>query len=79
MDHASPLYVGLDVHKDTIAVAYIDSAPGAEAVSVGTIGTRHSDLDRLIRRLTSKGKTLVFVYEAGPCGSGCTAICGTRS
>jgi len=68
MGHASTLYVGLDVHKDTIAVAYIDSSAGAEAVSLGTIGTGHSDLDKLIRKLRSKGSELVFVYEAGPCG-----------
>jgi len=68
MHHVNTLYVGLDVHKDTIAVAYIDSQPGAEAVSYGTIGTRHSDLDKMIRKLRSKGQELVFVYEAGPCG-----------
>jgi transposase len=62
------LFVGLDVHKDTIAVASIDGQPGAEAVSFGTIGTRHSDLDKRIRKVQSKGKHLVFVYEAGPCG-----------
>ena len=61
MGHTSTLFVGLDVHKDTITVAYIASEPGAEAVSYGTIGTRHSDLDKLIRKLRSKGKELVFV------------------
>ena len=34
----------------------------------GTIGTRQCDLDHLIRKLQSKAKHLVFVYEAGPCG-----------
>ena len=68
MDHTSTWFVGLDVHKETIAVAYIDCQPGAEAVSFGTIGTRHSDLDKRIRKVQSKGKHLVFVYEAGPCG-----------
>jgi transposase len=41
---------------------------GAAAVSVGTIGTRQFDIDKLIRRLQSKGATLVVVYEAGACG-----------
>lgn len=58
MDESSkPLYVGLDVHNR-----------GAEVVSLGAIGTRQSDLDKLIRRLESKGATLAFGYEAGPCG-----------
>src|SRR5881296_3544350 len=62
------LFVGLDVHKDTIAVAYAPDDRGADVVSLGIIGTRQCDIDKLIRRLESKGATLVFVYEAGPCG-----------
>jgi len=62
------LFVGLDVHKDTIAVAYAPEDRGADVESLGAIGTRQCDIDKLIRRLESKGATLVFVYEAGPCG-----------
>src|SRR2546426_2646640 len=70
MDESSKtLYVGLDVHKDSIAVAYAPEDRGAEVVSLGSIGTRQCDIDALIRKLQSKGATLlVFVYEAGPCG-----------
>ena len=64
------LYVGLDVHKDSIAVAYAPEDRGAEVVSLGPIGARQCDIDKLIRRLESKGATPVFVYEAGPCGYG---------
>src|SRR5712692_7012710 len=64
------LYVGLDVHKESITVAYAPEDRGAEVVSLGPIGTRQCDIDTLIRRLESKGATLVFVYEAGPCGYG---------
>jgi transposase len=68
MTQSSMLYVGLDVHKESIAVAYVAQDHGAEVVSLGTIGTRQCDLDKLIRQLDSKAKHLVFVYEAGPCG-----------
>lgn len=69
MDESSKtLYVGLDVHKESIAVAYAPEDRGAEVVSLGAIGTRQSDIDKLIRRLESKSATLVFAYEAGPCG-----------
>ena len=69
MAQSSTLYVGMDVHKESIAVAYVAQAHGAEVVSLGTIGTRQCDIDKLIRQLRSKSKQLVFVYEAGPCGS----------
>jgi transposase len=69
MDHSSKtLCVGLDVHKDSIAGAYAPEDRGAEVVSLGAIGTRQSDIDKLLRQLQSKGATLVLVYEAGPCG-----------
>ena len=38
MDESSKiLYVGLDVHKDSIAVAYAPDDRGAEVVSLGAI------------------------------------------
>ena len=69
MPQSTTLYVGLDVHKDSIAVAYVARTHGAEVISLGTIGTRHADIDQLTRKFQSKAKCLVFVYEAGPCGS----------
>ena len=67
-ESSKTVYVGLDVHKDSIAVAYAPEDRGAEVVSLGAIGTRQCDIDKLIRKLQAKGATLVFVYEAGPCG-----------
>ena len=64
------IYVGLDVHKESIAVAYAPEDRGAEVVALGPIGPRQGDIDKLLRQLQSKGATLVFVYEAGPCGYG---------
>jgi transposase len=65
---STALYVGLDVHKESIAVAYAAEGRDTEIISLGTIGTRQSDIDKLLRQLTSKSPKLVFVYEAGPCG-----------
>ena len=68
MAKTTPLFVGLDVHKDTISVAH---AAGGEATPphfVGQIGTRQCDVDKLVRRLKSLSPRLVFAYEAGPCG-----------
>jgi transposase len=58
----------MDVHKDTIAVAYVAQDHGAEVTYLGTIGTRQCDIDQLIRKMQSKAQHLIFVYEAGPCG-----------
>lgn len=68
MAQASTLFIGLDVHKETIAVAYVAEEREAEVVFLGTIGTRQCDIDKVIRKLQAKGKTLHLVYEAGPCG-----------
>jgi transposase len=65
----SVLYVGLDVHKDSIVVALVDE--NGEDRHYGTIKHTMNALDKLCRRLLSKGPTeLKFVYEAGPCGYG---------
>src|SRR6266581_724234 len=68
MGNASTLHVGLDVHKDSIAVAYATEDGAVAPVPFGTIGTRQCDIDALVRKLQSKSARLVFVYEAGPCG-----------
>jgi transposase len=62
------LFIGMDVHKESIAVAYVAQDHGAEVTYLGAIGTRQTDIDQLVRKLQSKAKQLVFVYEAGPCG-----------
>jgi transposase len=58
----------MDVHKDSIAVAYVAQDHGAEVTDLGTVGTRQYDIDNLVRKMPSKAKHLVVVYEAGPCG-----------
>ncbi|MGH8646833.1 MAG: IS110 family transposase [Gammaproteobacteria bacterium] len=68
MNHSNTLFVGLDVHKDSIAVAYAAEDRNSEVICLGTIGTRQCAIDKLIRKLQSKSNRVVFVYEAGPCG-----------
>src|SRR5215467_12492026 len=69
MSQSSTLFIGMDVHKETIAVANVAQEHGAEVISLGTLGTRQCDSDHLVRKMPSKAKHLIFVYAAGPCGS----------
>src|SRR5262245_25088226 len=68
MSQSSTLFIGMDVHKDSIAVAYVAQDHGAEVTYLGAMGTRQCDLDQLVRKMQSKATHLIFVYEAGPCG-----------
>ena len=67
MHQSSTLSSGLDVHKESLAVADVAKEYHAEVVSLGTIGTRQCAIDKPIRQLQCQSKQLVFVYEAGPC------------
>lgn len=68
MENDNTLYVGLDVHKDSIMVAYSKGMGGVELF--GKIGTTRTDVDRLCKRLQAKAQRIRVVYEAGPCGYG---------
>jgi transposase len=67
MSNDSTVYVELGVHKDSIAVARIGSATTDPVIDVATIGTQQYAIDRLIAKLSGRGR-LQFVYGAGPCG-----------
>jgi transposase len=63
------LYLGLDVHTDSIAVS-LAPAGTTEVRRYGLIGGTHDDVLRLAKKLHAAhpGVTLKFCYEAGPHG-----------
>src|SRR5258705_7232581 len=68
MRNDSTVYVGLELHKDSITVAYAIDA--GEVELLGKTGTARADIDRLCTRLQSQAPHVLVVYEARPCGYG---------
>ena len=61
-------YVGMDVHKDQIAIAVADSLRGSEVRYWGQISSNTVSLRRTLRKLADVHGELLVCYEAGPCG-----------
>ena len=62
-------YIGLDVHKETIAVGIADGRGGLPRYW-GEIKNRPGEVRRLVKQLDGPEQQLRFCYEAGPCGYG---------
>ncbi len=67
--HEFNKYVGLDTHKDTIAVAVSDAA-GGKPRYYGEIANTPEAITKLAKKLSPDGEVISFCYEAGPCGYG---------
>lgn len=61
-------FIGLDIHKDSIAIAVAEAGRSAPRF----LGTAPPDLATLCKALTrcAKRSSTLVVYEAGPCGYG---------
>jgi transposase len=68
MTKSNILFIGMDVHKESIEIAIADDGAQGEVRRYGRIGGSLDAVKKTLRRLVSENRTLHFCYEAGPCG-----------
>jgi transposase len=64
------MFVGLDVHKDSIDVSLAEEGRAGEVRHFGVIPGDLEALAKVVRAVRAPDRRLRFVYEAGPCGFG---------
>jgi transposase len=64
------MFIGLDVHKATIAVSIAEGGRREAARYFGEIENTSAALSKLAKKYGRSNVRLSFCYEAGPCGYG---------
>ena len=67
MKQFNEIYVGLDVHKATIAVGIVRGLRNAPHY-FGEFPNTPQAIKKLVKKLSPEGEVMNFCYEAGPCG-----------
>jgi hypothetical protein len=71
------LYLGLDVHADSIVIAIAEAGRDGEVRHYGTISPDLHNVEKVLRKIGHPGKELRICYEAGPCGFDSVASSGS--
>jgi len=64
------MFVGMDVHKESIDVSLAEEGRDGEVRHYGVIAGDQEAVTKMVRALRARQRRLRFVYEAGPCGFG---------
>ena len=64
------MFVGMDVHKESIDVSLAEEGRDGEVRRYGVIPGDLEAVAKVVRALRAPNRRLRFVYEAGPCGFG---------
>jgi transposase len=64
------MFVGMDVHKESIDISLAEDGRGGEVRHHGVIAGDLEALAKVVRAVRAPDRRLRFVYEAGPCGLG---------
>ena len=64
----SSIFVGMDVHKDSVDIAVAEQNEARDIRLYGKVSGDLESVDKAIRKLNGQNRSLHLVYEAGPCG-----------
>jgi transposase len=64
------MFVGMDVHKESIDVSLAEEGRDGDVRRYGVIPGDLEAVTKVLRALRAPNRRLRFVYEAGPCGFG---------
>jgi transposase len=64
------MFVGMDVHKESIDISLAEEGRDGEVRHYGVIPGDLEAVAKVVRALRAPSRRLRFVYEAGPCGFG---------
>ena len=64
------MFVGLDVHKDSIDISLAEGGRDGEVRHDGVVRGDLEAVAKVVRARRAPTRRLRFVYEAGPCGFG---------